>query len=169
MRHRLGIVAPSTAITLLLLAACSGPVGDVTPAQRTAIERTIRDEVTAAYDLSKPNVPANLMSLYAPTGRIVSASGGRVTTSRDSLRQGIDAFWNNVGVNMRNPRWEWTSMYIDVLAPNAAVMTATYRIPHIQPNGMQHVIGGAWTAAFQLRAGKWVIVQEHLSDNPMAR
>jgi hypothetical protein len=29
---------------------------------------------------------------------------------------------------------------------------------------MNHVIGGAWTAVFQKRAGKWVIIQEHLSD-----
>jgi ketosteroid isomerase-like protein len=55
-------------------------------------------------------------------------------------------------------------MYIDVLAPDAAVLTATYRIPHITPQGHPHTVGGAWTAVFQRRAGKWVIVQEHLSD-----
>lgn len=57
-------------------------------------------------------------------------------------------------------------MYIDVMSPTAAVMTATYRIPHQQPNGMSHVFGGAWTAAFELRNGRWVIVQEQLSDDP---
>jgi hypothetical protein len=30
--------------------------------------------------------------------------------------------------------------------------------------GMSHVIGGAWTAVFQKRGGRWVIIQEHLSD-----
>jgi hypothetical protein len=29
---------------------------------------------------------------------------------------------------------------------------------------MNHVIGGAWTAVFQKRGGRWVIIQEHLSD-----
>ncbi len=67
---------------------------------------------------------------------------------------------------MRNPVVEWTSMDVDVLAPDAAVMTATYRIPHKQPNGLPHVIAGAWTAVFQQRGGKWVIIQEHLSDRP---
>jgi hypothetical protein len=31
---------------------------------------------------------------------------------------------------------------------------------------MPHVIGGAWTAVFANRGGRWVIVQEHLSDAP---
>lgn len=145
---------------------CAARGTTVSAEQRAAAERAIRDEVVAAYDLTRPNVPANLMALYAPTGRIVSASAGRIVTSRDSLRAGIQAFWDNVGRNMRNPRVEWTQMYIAVLAPDAAVMTATYRIPHTQPNGMAHVIGGAWTAAFQKLGDRWYIVQEHLSDDP---
>ncbi len=81
---------------------------------------------------------------------------------------GIQAFWDNVGRNMRNPHVDWTLMRIDVLSPTAAAMTAVYRIPHQQPNGLPHVIGGAWTAVFELRNGKWQIIQEHLSDDPLA-
>jgi hypothetical protein len=55
-------------------------------------------------------------------------------------------------------------MNVDVLAPDAAVMTSTYRVPHLTPMGIDHVIGGAWTAVFQKRGGRWVIIQEHLSD-----
>jgi ketosteroid isomerase-like protein len=57
-------------------------------------------------------------------------------------------------------------MRVDVLSPTSAVMTATYRVPHLTPAGQPHVIGGAWTAAFAKRAGEWVIVHEHLSDSP---
>jgi ketosteroid isomerase-like protein len=152
----------------MTLAGCSKPAHPVSLGQRLAAERAIKSEVIAAYDFTRPNVIDNLMSLYAPTGRVISASVGQVTTTRDSLRLGIAAFWNNVGRNMHNPRVEWTTMVIDVLAPNAAVMTATYRIPHTTPQGLPHVIGGVWTAVFELRDGKWVIVQEHLSDNPFA-
>ena len=154
----------STIVTL----ACGAPTRHVTPTQRWAAQRTIRSEVIAAYDLTKPDLVGRVMALYAPEARIISASGGRIIASRDSIQMGIEAFWTNVGRNMRDPRVEWTSIYIDVLAPNAAVMTATYRIPHKQPNGLPHVIGGAWTAVFELRHGTWVIVQEHLSDNPFA-
>lgn len=155
------------ALALVPLASACAPRGTAVSAeQRADAERAIRAEVVAAYDFTRPNVPDNLMALYAPTGRVVSASAGRIVTSRDTLRAQIQTFWDNVGRNMRNPRVEWPQMYIAVLAPNAAVMTATYRIPHTQPNGMQHVIGGAWTAAFQRIGSRWYVVQEHLSDDP---
>jgi hypothetical protein len=161
---------PRTAflLTLLTLAACSSASRPVSPLQRLEITRAIKNEVIQAYDLSQPNVVERLMSLYPTQTRIISASGGQIITSRDSLQMGITAFWDNVGRNMRNPKVDWTAMYIDVLSPTAAVMTATYRIPHTQPNGLPHVVGGAWTAVFELQQGHWVIIQEHLSDNPFA-
>ena len=123
-------------------------------------------QVKAAYDLSKPNVEQRLLSLYPDTGRVVSAAGGGVLTSRDTLAMGIKAFWDNVGANMRQPTWVWDQMIFDVLAPNAAVMTATYHVPHLTPRNMPHMIGGAWTAVFQKRGSRWYVVQEHLSDLP---
>jgi ketosteroid isomerase-like protein len=151
-----------------LTVACMEPVNTVNPVQRWSSERAIRAEVVGAYDLSKPHVVDQLMALYAPRVKIISASGGKIIASRDSIRLGLEAFWANVGRNMRNPKVEWTAMYIDVLSPTSAVMTATYRIPHKQPNGLPHVIGGAWTAVFEKRGQRWLIVQEHLSDNPFA-
>lgn len=165
-RSRAVIGASILAGALASALACGGNATAVTAAEHDAAVRAIRAEVTSAYDFSRPNVPQNLMALYAPTGPIVSASAGRVVTSRDTLRAELQTFWKYVGSNMRNPRVEWPFMHIDVLAPNAAVMTAVYRIPHTQPNGVQHVIGGAWTAAFRKAGDRWYIVQEHLSDDP---
>src|SRR3954470_10808699 len=141
-----------------------GAAADMSAAEKTAVADSLKKLVVAAYDLSKPDPVGSLMSLYPTDGRVVSASGGVVTTTRPQLEQGIKAFWTYVGQNMRNPKWEWTSMNVDVLAPDAAVMTSTYRVPHQTPTGMNHVIGGAWTAVFQKRQGRWVIIQEHLSD-----
>jgi len=134
--------------------------------EKKAIADSLKRLVVSAYDLSKPDPVKSLMSLYPADGRVISASGGVMTTTRPELERGIKAFWNFVGRNMKQPRWEWTSMNVDVLAPDAAVMTSTYRIPHLTPTGMNHVIGGAWTAVFQKRGGRWVIIQEHLSDAP---
>jgi hypothetical protein len=162
---------------LLLLAALTGPLagcstrGDAPPsaAERAAIADTLRSMIVSAYDLSKPgDAVARMMSLYPPTGGVVSASGGRVSVSRDSLEAGIRAFWQYVGRNMREPKWAWDSMHVDVLARDAAVVTATYRVPHLTPRGDPHTIAGALTAAFQRRNGRWVVVQEHLSDLPQA-
>ena len=141
--------------------------GTLTTAERTAVADTLRSMIVSAYDLSKPgDAVARMMSLYPDTGSIVSASGGRVSVSRDSLESGIRAFWQYVGQNMRDPKWTWDSMHVDVLAPDAAVVTATYRVPHRTPSGQPHTIAGALTAAFQRRDGRWTVVQEHLSDLP---
>ena len=69
---------------------------------------------------------------------------------------------------MRNPKWQWDPMHVDVLSRDAAVVTATYKIPHLTPRGMPHVIAGAMTQVFARRNGKWAVVQEHLSDVPPA-
>jgi ketosteroid isomerase-like protein len=96
----------------------------------------------------------------------VSASSGQVIASRDSIALGIKQFWENVGVNMREPKWIWEEMLFDVPAPNVAVMTARYHISHLTPRNQPHTIGGAWTAVFQKRGDRWYVIQEHLSDRP---
>jgi hypothetical protein len=133
-------------------------------ARERAIADTLRTLVLRAYDLSDTNVVRRFMALYPPRGRVVSAAAGRVTTSRDTLEQGIRRFYDRVGRNMRDPRWEWGDFQVDVLAPDAAVLTAEYRVPHRTPEGAPHTLAGAWTAVFARRDGRWVVVQEHLSE-----
>jgi uncharacterized protein DUF4440 len=153
------------AVAIASSTACSPrTAADMSASEKKAIADSLKRLVVSAYDLSKPDPVKSLMSLYPAEGRVISASGGVMTTTRPQLEQGIKAFWTYVGQNMKQPRWEWTSMNVDVLAPDAAVMTSTYRIPHVTPMGTNHVIGGAWTAVFQKRGGRWVIIQEHLSD-----
>jgi SnoaL-like domain len=156
---RIGLAMLSVA-----LAACTSP--SLSTADRREIADSLARQVRAAYDLSRPNVEQRMLSLYPPAGPIVSAAAGHMITSRDTLAMGIKAFWDNVGVNMRQPQWIWDQMVVDVLAPNAAVMTATYHIPHLTPQNQPHVIAGAWTAAFEKRGSRWYVVQEHLSDVP---
>jgi ketosteroid isomerase-like protein len=160
--RRVSIVRLTTAGALIACQQQSG--ADISASDKKAIADTLKHLVVNAYDLSKPDPVKSLMSLYPDSGRVISASGGVVTTTRPQLEQGIKAFWTYVGQNMKSPKWEWTSMNVDVLAPDAAVMTSTYRVPHLTPTGMNHVIGGAWTAVFQKRGGRWMVIQEHLSD-----
>jgi hypothetical protein len=152
------------AVNVATLSCASSSGANMSAVDRKAIADSLKKIVVGAYDLSKPDPVGSLMSLYPSSGRVISASGGVVTTTRPELEKGIRAFWTYVGQNMKQPRWEWTSMNVDVLAPDAAVMTSTYRIPHLTPMGMNHVIAGAWTAVFQKREGRWEIIQEHLSD-----
>ena len=148
--------------------ACATPGGDtISAGERKAIADTLQRMIVAANDITQPgDVVGRMMSLYAPTGGIVSASGGRVITSRDTLEGQVRTFWEYVGQNMRNPKWQWDPMHVDVLSRDAAVVTASYRIPHLTPRGMPHVIAGALTQVFVRRNGRWVVVQEHLSEVP---
>ena len=150
------------------MAACARPASDTIGAsERAAIADTLQRMIVAANDITKPgDVVGRMMSLYAPTGGVVSASGGRVITSRDTLEGQVRTFWEYVGQNMRNPKWQWDPMHVDVLSRDAAVVTASYRIPHLTPRGMPHVIAGALTQVFVRRNGRWVVVQEHLSEVP---
>lgn len=151
-------------VALALVTACGGGVMSSadTAAIRAEVEQSLRD----AYDLSKPAPLERMLSLYPASGRVVSANAGSVITSVDSVGNGIREFWHYVGVNMRNPKWEWTNVYVDVLSRDAAVVTGTYRIPHLNPNNQPHMLGGAMTMVFRRQGGRWVVIQEHLSDLP---
>lgn len=157
--------APFVAVAVILLACGDAREAPLSDAERRAISDTLRARIVSAYDITKPgDAVARMMSLYPPTGNVVSASGGRVSVSRDSLEAGIRAFWQYVGQNMRDPKWIWDEMHVDVLARDAAVVTATYHVPHRTPRGDPHTIAGAMTVAFERRGGRWSVVQEHLSD-----
>lgn len=157
--------AAAIACSLAVLGCAAGD-GPPSASEKAAARAEIETALREAYDLSKPHVPERMLSLYGDSGRVVSATAGRVVTSRDSLATGIRYFWFNVGINMRDPRWVWDSIYVDVLSARAAAVTATYHIPHRNPRNEPHVLAGALTAVFEKRGDRWVIVQEHLSDLP---
>jgi hypothetical protein len=140
------------ALLLVVLVACAAPPGRP-GGNDAALADTLKARIEAAYDFSRPD-----------SGRVISASGGQIVASADSLRAGIAAFWQNVGQNMRDPKWVWGDVYVERLSEDAAVLTATWSIPHIAPTGRPHVIQGAWTAVFRRVKGEWLIVMEHLSN-----
>jgi ketosteroid isomerase-like protein len=158
------------ALTLLGAAACLAcrASDQIRSEERAAIADSLRALVTGAYDFSSPDATAQLLSLYPDSGRVISAAAGSVTTTRAALAAEISGFWQRVGRNMQEPRFVLGSSYVDVITRDAAVMTFTYSIPHRTPAGVPHTVGGAWTALWRRQAGRWTIVQEHLSDAPEA-
>lgn len=163
------------ALALAAFAGCSSPRAapagtDLSERERSAITDTIKERLISAYNLGSPDVVKSLMSLYPKNSgvQVISAAGGRVTASRDTLEAGVRSFWETVGRVMKEPKWEWGPMYVDVLSRDAAVLTTTYVVPHLTPQGTRHIIGGAWTSLWKRIDGEWVIVREHLSDMPLA-
>lgn len=159
-------------LNLALLLGCNAPPSEnavaLTDSQRTAIGDSIKRRLVSAYDLSKPDVVAGLLSVYPRNGEVISAAGGRVTASRDTLEAGVRSFWETTGRYMKEPRWEWGPMHVEVLSPDMAVLTTTYVVPHRTPENEPHIIGGAWTSVWKRIDGEWYIVREHLSDMPRA-
>jgi ketosteroid isomerase-like protein len=155
MRQRCGVLA------CLLLLGCDAPPPHTPDTQ--ALADTLRARIEAAYDFSRPGAAERMASLYPQSGTVVSASGGVMSTSPDSLRHAIADFWQNVGQNMRDPVWQWREIHVESLGRDAAVLTGTWEIPHIAPTGRPHVLEGAWTAVFRRIKGEWLIVHEHLS------
>ena len=145
--------------------ACQGATR-VSVEQRLAIADSREALVQQAYDFSQPNPTQRLLSLYPDSGRVISAAAGRVTSTRTVLAAEIAGFWQRVGQNMRGPKFLIGSSYVDVLTPDAAVMTFSYSIPHVTPAGRPHTVAGAWTTLWRREGGRWMIVQEHLSDTP---
>lgn len=159
----------TTLVAVAFASACGGgraPDAELTARQEAEVRVEAELALRRAYDLSMPDVANRMLALYPDSGRIVSATGGTVTTSRDSLASGIQYFWNNVGSNMREPRWVWDEIFVDVLSPTSAAVTATYHIPHRNPRNEPHVLGGAMTVIMTKQKGRWVVIQEHLSDQP---
>ena len=171
VRRRLAPIL--AAFAALGAAACAGGSRPPSAAERRAIADTLTRRLEAAYDFSadtggrRAHVVERLMSLYPDSGRVVSAAAGRVVASRDTLQAEVRHFWEWIGTNMREPRTRWGPRFVDVLSPTAAVVTTSFAIDHLTPQGQPHTIATAWTALFEKRGGRWVIVQEHLSDRPM--
>ncbi len=153
------------------LAGCNGASSKGTTlsqADARAIGDSIQAIVKGAYDLSKGDVPTRMLSVYPDSGRVVSATAGRVTSTRALLETSVNAFWDGVGQYMIRPTWTWTNLEVEAIDRNTAMMTAQYTVPHWTDVGAPHVIGGAWTALWQRRGGRWVITHEQLSDMPRA-
>lgn len=131
-----------------------------------ALADTLASVLAEAYDFARPGLVARVMALYPTRDPVVAAAAGRVTTSRAALQMELQRFWTRVGRNMRDPRLVLGARHAVRLGPDAAAFTGTYAIPHRTPEGAPHTLAGAWTFVFRREAGRWTIVQEHLSDAP---
>ena len=157
------------ALIVLLALGCSTGAAErdeLSSSEREAIADSIRTLLVDTYTFDGVDPVPRFMRLYPDTGSVVSAASGGFTTARDSVQKALTTFWTTAGQYMQQPSWTWGTMKIEVLSRGAAAVTARYTIPHWTPEGKPHVLGGVWTSVWTRRDGRWVIVQEHLSDLP---
>jgi ketosteroid isomerase-like protein len=162
IRRCRGVGLRPLALLLAALMGCAPPAVE-RDGPAAALADTLAALIQEAYDFGRPGAAERMASLYAEGDAVLSASGGTLTVSSDSVRAGIAEFWEAAGRNMLNARWTWHEVYAERLGRDAAVLTGTWSLPHIAPGGHEHTIEGAWTAVFRRRSGEWKIVHEHLS------
>lgn len=158
-------------LLVVVASACAPPPQRseaLTENERASLADSVRLILLNTYDLAQPQLVERMMRLYPDSGRVVSAASGSFTTTREALERQVKAFWSGTGRFMQRPQWKWDAWAVDVLTRDAVVVTAAYTVPHMTPQGTPHVIGGAWTSVWVRRGGRWQIVQEHLSDLPVA-
>lgn len=165
MRRRIVLPTPLLLLIVAVTAGCRDQAAGA--AADSALTDTLTSLIESAYDFETPGTLARMNDLYASRNGVVSASGGEIIASADSVRSGITRFWESAGRNMRSARWRWDEVYVERLGRDAAVLTGRWSLPHIAPDGLEHTIEGAWTAVFQRTSGQWKIVHEHLSQPSM--
>ena len=144
----------------------SGQGGSDRAGDSAALADTLAGLIARAYDFDTPGTLDRMIDLYSADERVVSSSGGELAVSIDEVRTGVVRFWEQAGQNMREARWTWEEVHVERLSEDAAVLTGTWSIPHLAPDGQPHVVAGAWTAVFRRIGGEWKIVHEHLSAAP---
>ena len=135
----------------------------VTAAERAAVEDTIRKLNAYSMAAQSRRDLNGLMQLMPETGALAITDGSMVT-DMDSLRGGIEQFWGLPWLNDLKVQWEVRR--IDVLAPDAAVVTTTGSTVLDSAGKKKFTIRHHWTGLWQNRDGRWVVVQQHASTIP---
>ena len=128
----------------------------VTDDQRKAVEDTIRKLVEASAELQNKGQVQSIRSWYAPSA--ISIQDGQIMRDIDAMFAQYDSMMKTAGGPL--PKLTTNVERVDVLAPNAAVVTATSK-GSIDSAGKELTWGHVYTGVWQHQDGKWQLVLEH--------
>jgi hypothetical protein len=135
----------------------------MTAAEKAAVEDTVwKLNVYSMQAQSRRDLKA-LMQLIPDTGALAITDGSMVT-DMDSLEAGIKQFWGLPFLSGLKVSWE--KKRIDVLSPDAAVLTTEGSTVVDSAGKKQFTMRHLWTGLWQNRDGRWVVVQQHASTIP---
>jgi ketosteroid isomerase-like protein len=128
----------------------------VTDEQRKAVEDTIRKLVEASAELQNKGQAQLMRRWYAPSA--ISIQDGQIIRDIDGMFAQYDSMMKTAGGAV--PKLTTNVERIDVLAPSAAVVTATSN-GSIDSAGKELKWGHVYSGVWQNRDGKWELVVEH--------
>jgi hypothetical protein len=146
-----------------LIAACTPAAPPFTPAQRAAVEDSVR-EVTArlAAEISAHGYRAFVPVMDSAPGYVWAYNGFLPFTSFDSM-----AAWARSGPEPASPEtFAWDSVRIEALAPGIATVATTYVESLPDSAGRPKTEKGAFTAVALHRADGWKFTDAHTSTLP---
>ena len=130
----------------------------VTSEQRKAVEDTIRKLVASSIAAQNKGDIQSIRGYYAPSA--LSIQSGRILRDIDAMFTEYDSF-----LKTTPPKVKANVERVDVLAPNAAVVTTTTETS-IDSAGKKLKWGHAYTGVWQNHGGRWQLVLEHASLVP---
>ncbi|HCT77100.1 MAG TPA: DUF4440 domain-containing protein [Micromonosporaceae bacterium] len=157
MIRRLGSVA-LTLTTALAIAGCGqesagGQPTGVPDKQVIAQLFTEWDAALATGD------PQKVADRYAADAVLLPTVSNQVRTDRNGI---VDYFQHFLEAK---PRGTIITSVVSVLDPDTAVDTGTYRFALVK-DGKQQQVDARYTFVYELRSGRWLIVNHHSSAMP---
>jgi ketosteroid isomerase-like protein len=141
----------------------SGEAGAVavTDEQRKAVEDTIRKLVEASVELQNKGEAQSIRVWYDPSA--ISIQDGQIIRDIDAMFAQYDSMMKTAGGPL--PKLSTKVERIEVLAPNAAVVTATSN-GSIDSAGKELKWGHVYSGVWRHKDGKWQLVLEHATPVP---
>ncbi|GAA1878426.1 SgcJ/EcaC family oxidoreductase [Streptantibioticus ferralitis] len=99
-------------------------------------------------------------NLYAPNAVLLPTVSARIRTNRAEIVDYFKHFLENKPVGTIQKR------YINILGRNAAIDTGLYQFRLTGKDGETTKVNARYTYVYQLRGGKWLIVNHHSSELP---
>jgi uncharacterized protein (TIGR02246 family) len=98
--------------------------------------------------------------LYAPNGVLLPTRSARIHIGRTAIANYFEHFLESKPVARIQER------FIDVLGPTSAIDTGLYRFTLTNEDGSKTKVDARYTFLYELRAGRWLIINHHSSVIP---
>lgn len=171
VRTATGIFAATTALALVTTACTTGTTGAVqaepaalTPAAQQAATKASQQEIAALFPAWNAALatgdPQKVADLYAPDAVLLPTVSNNVRTTRAEIVDYFQHFLEN------KPSGTIEQEVVNVLDADTAVNTGVYRFALTGKDGTSSQVEARYTYVYELRDGKWLIVNHHSSAMP---
>ncbi len=160
-KTQIGIIAAGLAVTAGVAATISAAA--VASPDKESEEKPSKAVVAALFNEWNASLatgdPQKVADRYAPDAVLVPTVSNQVRTDRAGIVNYFQEFLK------KKPQGKITSSFVNVLDDDDAIDTGTYTFS-LTVDGKQKTVPARYTFVYELRDGKWLIVNHHSSAMP---